>query len=101
MIVSTIPDLDTNLLLIHTVKKYNKNAIIIVVSHRIDDSMNLYKAGASYVIMPHFLGGYHTSLMIEDYGLNLKNFLKEKIIHIKHLKNRKNTGQEHPLRHEN
>ena len=33
-----------------------------------------------------------------------KNFpalLKETIIHIKHLKNRKNTGQEHPLRHEN
>jgi len=99
MFVSTIPDMETNMLLINIIRKLNKNAIIIVVSHDIDDAMSLYKEGATYVIMPHFLGGHHTSMMIEDYGLNIKKFQKEKLLHIKHLKNRKNIGHEHPSRH--
>ena len=99
MIVSTIHDSDTNLLLINKIRESNKKAIITVVSHQIDEAIKLYDAGATYVLMPHFLGGHHVSTMIEEHGLDINNFLKEKVAHIKHLRKRKDIGHEHP-RHE-
>jgi len=56
MVVSTIHNLDTNLLLINKIRESNKRTIITVVSHQIDEAMKLYDAGATYVLMPHFLG---------------------------------------------
>ena len=99
MVVSTIHNLDTNLLLINKIRDSNKKTIITVVSHQIDEAIKLYDAGATYVLMPHFLGGHHVSTMIEEHGLNLNKFLKEKIAHIEHLRKRKEAGHEHP-RHE-
>ncbi len=99
MVVSTIHNLNTNLLLINKIRESNKKAIITVVSHQIDEAMRLYDAGATYVLMPHFLGGHHVSTMIEEHGLNLNKFLKEKVAHIEHLRKRKEVGHEHP-RHE-
>ncbi len=96
MVVSTIHNLDTNLLLINKIRESNKRAIITVVSHQIDEAMKLYDSGATYVLMPHFLGGHHVSTMIEEHGLRLNKFLKEKIAHIEHLKKRKEVGHEHP-----
>ena len=97
MIVSTIPDLDTNLLILNQIKQRNEKAIVIMVSHQIDEALKLYDSGASYVLMPHFVGGHHTSLLIEDYGFNLQKFLKEKTEQRKHLQKRKSLGHEHPL----
>ncbi|MFO8016054.1 MAG: cation:proton antiporter [Candidatus Woesearchaeota archaeon] len=96
MIISTIPSLDTNLLIINKVTEVNKNAVIAVVSHQIDEAERLYEEGATYVIMPHFLGGKHFSTMIEKNKLNLNSFLKEKISHIEHLDQRKKKGHNHP-----
>ena len=56
MVISTISDIETDILLIKTILKSNKNAIIIVIAHKIEDAIRLYEEGASYVIMPHFLG---------------------------------------------
>jgi len=96
MVISTIPVIDTNLLLINKIKDENKKTIITVVSHQIDDAMKLYDEGATYVIMPHFLGGKHISTMIEKNKLNINLFIKEKVIHLEHLKTRKEAGHEHP-----
>lgn len=96
MAVSTIPGVDTNLLLINKIRETNKKAIITVVSHQIDEAMGLYEAGATYVLMPHFLGGHHVATMIEEYGLNPNKFLKEKTAHLKQLRKRKEMGHEHP-----
>jgi len=96
MVVSTLHNLDTNLLLINKIRESNKKTIITVVSHQIDEAMKLYDAGATYVLMPHFLGGHHVSSMIAEHGLNLNKFLKEKIAHIEHLRKRKEIGHEHP-----
>ncbi len=96
MVISTIPDFDTNLLLINEIRRFNKEAVIVVVSHDTDEAIELYDKGATYVIMPHFLGGHHASTLIERYGLNFNKFLKEKIAHIEHLKMRKELGHKHP-----
>ncbi len=99
MMISTIPDFDTNLFLINKIRNSNKEAVIIVVSHQIDEAIKLYGTGATYVIMPHFLGGHHSSTLIEKYELNLDEFLKERATHIKYLRNRKERGHEHPQHH--
>ncbi len=88
MVVSTIPKLETNLLLISKIREVNKDAIITVVSYNIDETMELYNAGATYVLMPHLLGGYHVSFMIKKHGLDLAKFLEEKESHIKSLTKR-------------
>ena len=95
-IISTIPDVDTNLLLINKIKESKGNAIIVVMAHRIDDALKLYEEGATYVIMPHFLGGKQASFLLEKHGFDINKFLKEKFVHIEHLKRRKELGQEHP-----
>jgi Kef-type K+ transport system membrane component KefB/Trk K+ transport system NAD-binding subunit len=96
MIVSTIRDLETDLLLIKKIRECNKKSIIIAVAHQIDESLLLYDEGATYVIMPHFLGGHHTATMIEEYGFDATRFLENKIAHIEHLKSRKEMGHDHP-----
>ena len=99
MIISTIPDFDTNLLLIHNVHESNNKGIIAVTSHEIDEAIRLYKEGATYVIMPHFLGGHHIGTMIEDEEQNFGMFLKQKIAHLEYIKKRKMIGHKHPRHH--
>jgi len=96
MIVSTIPEFETNLLLTKKIRQINKEAIIIVVSHQIGEADKLYEAGATYVIMPHFLGGSYASMMINKNGLNIDNYLQERKEHLKYLKTKKRLGYEHP-----
>ncbi|MCP3682895.1 MAG: sodium:proton exchanger [bacterium] len=99
MIISTIPLIDTNLLIINKVKEVNKKAIVVVVSHQIEEAEMLYEAGATYVIMPHFLGGQHFSTMLERNKLRVDKFLEEKIAHLEHINNRKQLGHDHPTHH--
>lgn len=96
MVISTIPIIDTNLLLIRKARESNKKVIIAVVAHQIDDAVKLYDAGATYVLMPHFLGGKHFSAMIEANRLSMNKFLKERIYHLDSLNKRKQEGHEHP-----
>ncbi|MDD3678886.1 MAG: cation:proton antiporter [Patescibacteria group bacterium] len=77
MVVSTVKDFDTNALMIKKVRERNKNIIILTVSNQEDEALELYKRGASYVILPHHLGGYHASLIIKDFGFNQKKFISE------------------------
>lgn len=96
LIISTIPDFETNLLVINKARSLNKKAIVVITSHHIEESLKLYEAGADYVILPHFLGGEHVSTLIEKFGTDISKFIKEKIRHVEELKLRKNFGHEHP-----
>lgn len=86
MVVSTIPNFEINAAIINKVRSANSSTILVIVSHRAEEAIELYEQGASYVILPHLLGGYHASLLIEKHGLNFDNFLKEKMRHLEHLK---------------
>ncbi len=101
MIISTIPEFETNLLIIKKIRQKNKKSVVIVVSHNIEEANLLYDSGATYVIMPHFLGGIHASMMINKYGLNLNRFLDEGKKHRKQLKIKRNLGHEHPKAEKN
>ena len=99
LIVSTAPDKKDNLLLVKKTKKVNPGAVIIVTSADVDDALELYDAGADYVILPHFLGGERISLLIEEAKGNMKKLIKYKLQHLKELKHRKCIGHRHPKRH--
>ena len=81
LVISTIPDFKTNLLLVSTYREINRDGIIIVISHNISDTKALYEAGASYVVMPHHLGAQHAASLIETYGLDASGFELEKEKH--------------------
>lgn len=88
MIISTVPNHHENLLLLETIKKHNKHATIIVTSYRSDEALELYEKGASYVIIPHFLGGEHVSIMLESVSNDLDKLIQTKLTHIAELKER-------------
>lgn len=96
LVISTIPQVDVNILLAEKIRSANKKTVVVMTSHSIDDSFTLYEAGVDYVIMPHFLGGEHASALIERFGVDINKFLKEKLKHIEELNQRRNFGHEHP-----
>ncbi len=96
LIISTIPDLDSNSLIAEYTRKVNKNAIILARAQNIPDAFSLYEKGVSYVIMPHFLGSKYVTELVAEYGYDKGNYLKEKDKHIRHLGERVFLGHEHP-----
>lgn len=96
LVISTLPDPETNVLLIETVKAVNPNAIIIVRAHSIEQALDFYKKGATYVLTPHFLGGEYLAGMIKDLKLNEKGYGDEREKHIKMLMERIKAGHDHP-----
>lgn len=68
IIASTTTNKDANHLLINEVKHQNKNALTIVTAQTAHDAIDLYNAGASYVILPHLVSGTHTAMLLEKYA---------------------------------
>ncbi len=85
LVVSAIKNPDINFHVIEAIQEINKNCIIIVVSERVEEALECYKKGATYVIMPHNLGGHHLSTLIEHIGLNSSKFSLQKIKHLEQL----------------
>ena len=96
MFISTIPVMEANMGLLKQFKKRNSKAIVILTANQIDQALELYKEGADYVILPHFLGGDYVSTLIEKYDGKFQDFLSEKVKHIGQLKERKTHGTDHP-----
>ena len=88
MIISTIKNFDDNMVLLKTTKQHNPNLIIILVSNHIHEALKLYEQGADYVILPHYIGIDHTSLMLEEYGFDIQRFMDNKKTLVHDLKNR-------------
>ena len=96
IVVSTTPDMETNLLLLSTAKRAKKSPAILCVAHGVSDALELYNAGADYVILPHFLGGSFAARLVRRYtkeALDIQNIRDE---HIKHLQARISAGHEYP-----
>lgn len=85
LVVSTIPDFETNFLLIETIRLVNPDAVLICRAHTVDDALELYTKGADYVLTPHFLGGEHLSKIIREIKDNKKKYSELKKKHLKTL----------------
>ncbi len=97
MVISTIPDIDTNVYIVEKVEKKNPSVVTLAVSHSIEGAYRLYKVGVDYVIMPHFLGGKYASSLVHKYGFDKTKFELEKQMHLESLKEREIKGHDHPI----
>ncbi len=65
LIISTIPDLSDNLAIFEFIKRNKKRIQSIVTAQDESDANLLYKQGADYVLVQHFIGGLHLADVIE------------------------------------
>lgn len=87
-VVSTIPDHETNVMLINKIRQLNKRAIILVIAQTRDETHSLYEVGATYVIVPHYLGAQYASKLMTKYGVSKHEYNQLKKKHIQYLKER-------------
>lgn len=66
LIISTIPSVEDNAVILKEARRVNKKAKIILTADSEWEGRELYDAGADYVIMPHFLEGGHLGEILSD-----------------------------------
>lgn len=95
-VISTSPDLETNHLVLSVAKQEGKDPLVWVVAHRISNALELYDAGADYVILPHFLGGKYATSLLNRHLKGTTDVAQTKSKHLSQLNHRLNSGHEHP-----
>ena len=78
LVISTIPDIEDNLLLLKELKHENRKAKIVMMAIEGKEAKALYAQGADYVVLPHLAGGRQIAKLIEENGLSKLEKLKEK-----------------------
>ncbi len=78
LVISTIPDVEDNLLLLKELRHENRKAKVVVMALDAHDAKILYKANADYVILPHLAGGRQIAKIIAENSLENIDKLKQK-----------------------
>lgn len=96
LVVSTVPDLETNLIILSSIKRDNSNSpIVMMVSNRISNAITLYEAGADYVVLPHLVGGNHAASLVSQFTESATKLKSAREEHITYLKSRIENLLEH------
>ena len=74
LIISNIPDLETNQMLLKYITGNYKNIHVVVSAHSAHDALRLYDAGASYVVWSHAVGADHIQRVLSSFGYSLTAF---------------------------
>ncbi|MEI6352436.1 MAG: cation:proton antiporter [Candidatus Nomurabacteria bacterium] len=77
-IISTIPSLKSNLFLVESYRKKNKEGRIVVVAHDFGQAKILYAAGATYVLIPYLFGAREAAEMLLKTRHNPEIFEQER-----------------------
>lgn len=85
ILISTIPDLDDNLVLVKKARRQNRHLLIFIVADRISEALELYNAGADYVILPQVIGGQKVSEIMKKLQGNKEELTRLKKDQIKYL----------------
>jgi Trk K+ transport system NAD-binding subunit len=83
LIISTVTDVEDNLLLLRSIKKEKSPPKVLVVAYENDEAKLLYEEGADYVILPHVAGGHHISkILVEKNHLEILEKYKKRDLDI-------------------
>lgn len=85
LVVSTIPDFEINSFLLDWLEHKNPRAVVIMHTDDPLEAAKLYEAGASYVILPHYIGSEQVSTFIAKSGLSKEVFKKQRKKHLDYL----------------
>lgn len=78
IVISTVPYLEDNLVLVSRAKLKNSSALILATASYPEEEEELYRSGADYVIVPHLLGGKHVAHLLSEHADNLEEYLYNK-----------------------
>lgn len=79
LVISTVPDVEDNQLLLKELRHENRKAKIVVMALDSHDAKILYKEGADYVILPHLAGGRQIAkILLDDDNLEHIEMLRKK-----------------------
>src|SRR3989344_2691958 len=79
IVVSSVINVDESKTIIKTVKGKSPKALIIVTAKGLKSSLELYDAGADYVIYPSYLNEQNVSVLLEDYTSDISKIITKKI----------------------
>lgn len=74
MVVSTVTDYVTNRILVQHVTGHGSQAAFICHADNYDDAIKLYRHGATYVMLPHFIGSERVGNFIKRNGHSREAF---------------------------
>jgi Kef-type K+ transport system membrane component KefB/Trk K+ transport system NAD-binding subunit len=97
LVVSTITDFEANLSLLNFLTRKRSDAVFIVQADNPKQAARLYEEGASYVILPHFIGGEKVGAFVRKAGFRKSDFKKIREQHIRQLK-RQHGIEQHKVR---
>ncbi len=83
--VSTITDFETSKFLVGVLLQQNPNMVIICHAENVAEADELYELGASYVMMPHYIGSEKIGAIIRKSGLKKSEFKRFREKHLEYL----------------
>jgi Kef-type K+ transport system membrane component KefB/Trk K+ transport system NAD-binding subunit len=86
LVVSTVTDIQVNSYLLDFLKRKHSDAVVIAQADNPHQAGRLYDEGASYVILPHFIGGEKIGAFVRKSGFRKSDFKKIREQHIRQLK---------------
>jgi voltage-gated potassium channel Kch len=89
LIVSMLTDQTTTEFLLRYTDKHNPEAVVICTGDTPKQAATLYKLGASYVMLPHYIGSEKISNFVRRSGISKKEFDKYRAKHLEHLQSHK------------
>lgn len=81
LIITTIPQFQVSLSLLHYVRRVNNKCVFLCVAYHEADAAELYKAGATYVIMPPYLGRRYLADILAENKLSVHAYERERERH--------------------
>ena len=85
LLASTISDLQMNTYILEWLQKVNPNVVYICSADSAEEAAELYGAGATYVMLPHYIGSEKISAFIKKSGLKKSEFKKFREKHLAYL----------------
>jgi len=85
LMVSVINDFETNKFLVTQIAAINEKIVTIVEADSVEQALELYSHGASYVVLPHFIGSEKIGSFIKKNGYKKSEFKKYKEKHIAYM----------------
>lgn len=86
LVVSVITDHQTNIFLVKLLEKINPRAVVILHAESVEEASELYELGASYVVIPHYIGNEKIGAFIRRSGLKKSEFKRYREQHLAYLK---------------
>ena len=77
IIISTIPDESSNIMIRERIKEVGSTAVFIATTEQPASALDLYNKGVDYVILPQHLGGVYAANMIKNFHLDKIKYKEE------------------------